>query len=149
MGATARCSLPRDLEAAAALNAETLLLDELDESEALELLGGRRGDAAGRERAGGGGGNLHAVRRSAAGRGDCGQRRQTFGMKLAQMVERLGHQQQRLALEISDRAVRSSFEVSWAALDEELQGIFPLLAVFEGRSFTAEATAHLAELTGA
>lgn len=62
------------------------------------------------------------------------------------MAERLGHQQQRLSLEISDRAVRSSFEVSWAALDEDLQAVFPQLAVFEGRSFSTAAVAYIAEL---
>ncbi|MBV7333018.1 tetratricopeptide repeat protein [Chloroflexi bacterium TSY] len=67
-------------------------------------------------------------------------------MKLAQMAARLANEQQRLGLEISDRAVRTSFEVSWEALDEELQAVFPLLAVFEGRPFTPEVLAYIAEL---
>ena len=137
----------RDLEVAAALNAETLLLDELDESEALELLRAILGnDRVNSELAAAVEictlcGDLPLAVEIAAQRLKSRPR-----MKLGQMVERLGHQQQRLALEISDRAVRSSFEVSWAALDEELQAVFPLLAVFEGRSFTSEAVASLSDL---
>lgn len=62
------------------------------------------------------------------------------------MAERLGHQQQRMELGISDRAVRASFEVSWDALDEELRKVFALLALFEGRSFRPTAVAALANI---
>ncbi|MBV7333016.1 tetratricopeptide repeat protein [Chloroflexi bacterium TSY] len=67
-------------------------------------------------------------------------------MKLEQMADRLANEKQRLGLEISNRAVRASFEVSWEALDAELQAIFPLLAVFEGRPFTVEALTYVADL---
>lgn len=35
--------------------------------------------------------------------------------------------------------------MSWDALDGELQKVFPLLAVFEGRSFAADAVAYVVE----
>ena len=65
---------------------------------------------------------------------------------LANMAARLQESQRRLGLEISDLAVRASFDVSWTALDKNLQAIFPLLAVFAGRPFTAEAIVAIAEI---
>ena len=64
--------------------------------------------------------------------------------RLADMAARLRHVQARLDLGISDHAVRTSFMVSWEALDGELQRLFALLGIFEGRSFTADALAHIA-----
>ena len=135
----------RDLDVAHALNADAMLLGELAAEKALELLEETIG--------------IDRVQREAeAAREICrvlsnlplavelaAQRLKSRPrMKLAQMAERLGDQQQRLGLGISDRAVRASFEVSWGTLDEELQAVFPLLAVFEGRSFTTEAVAGVA-----
>ncbi len=66
--------------------------------------------------------------------------------RLADMAERLQSVQDRLDLAISDRAVRTSFMVSWESLDGALRQVFALLAVFEGRSFAAPALAALADL---
>ncbi|MBX3013996.1 MAG: tetratricopeptide repeat protein [Caldilineaceae bacterium] len=66
--------------------------------------------------------------------------------RLADMAERLHNVQDRLDLAISDRAVRTSFMVSWESLDGALQQIFALLGVFGGRSFTASTLAYLANL---
>jgi len=66
--------------------------------------------------------------------------------RLADMAQRLHNVQDRLDLAISDRAVRTSFMVSWESLDSALQRTFALLGVFEGRSFAAPALAYLAEL---
>lgn len=63
--------------------------------------------------------------------------------KLGAMVRRLGEMRHRLGLEISDRAVRSSFEVSWNSLNDGLQHLFAHLAVFERRPFTAAAAAYI------
>lgn len=66
--------------------------------------------------------------------------------RLADMAERLHNVQDRLDLAISDRAVRTSFMVSWESLDSALRRVFALLGVFAGRSFAAPALAYLAEL---
>ncbi|MCA9920828.1 MAG: tetratricopeptide repeat protein [Anaerolineales bacterium] len=66
---------------------------------------------------------------------------------LADMAQRLQAEQDRLSLlAISDRAIRTSFAVSWETLDAAHRRIFALLGLFNGRSFTAEAIAHIAEL---
>jgi DNA-binding SARP family transcriptional activator/predicted ATPase/tetratricopeptide (TPR) repeat protein len=66
--------------------------------------------------------------------------------KLADMAHRLADMQNRLGLEISDHAVRASFEVSWSALDGTLKQTFALLATFNGLPFTAEALAAVAHI---
>ncbi|MBV7330656.1 tetratricopeptide repeat protein [Chloroflexi bacterium TSY] len=66
--------------------------------------------------------------------------------RLSAMAARLRSAQHRLDLGISDRAVRTSFAVSWGGLDEELQQLFAFQAVFAGRPFTAEAIAYLADI---
>lgn len=66
--------------------------------------------------------------------------------RLSDMAERLRTVEERLDLAISDRAVRTSFMVSWESLDAALRQIFALVGVFEGRSFTAPAIAHIAGL---
>ncbi len=66
--------------------------------------------------------------------------------RLQDMAERLRDIQERLALAISDRAVRTSFMVSWESLDHEQQRIFALLGVWAGRSFAVPALAALAGL---
>lgn len=62
---------------------------------------------------------------------------------LAQIAQRLQDVGYRLDLQISDRDVRTSFLVSWEALDEAHQRVFAHLAVFAGRSFTVQALAAL------
>jgi DNA-binding SARP family transcriptional activator len=65
---------------------------------------------------------------------------------LARMVRSLHSASARLAHGISNRSVRTSFEVSWAALDDSLKRIFALMGLFDGRSFTVDAIATLAAL---
>lgn len=137
----------RDLDVAHALNAQVIALGELSAESGRALLV----NVLGEER-------VHAEEEAAAEICQrlhylplaveiAAQRLQSrTRMKLTQMAARLANEAQRLGLEISDRAVRTSFEVSWQALDPELQAIFPLLAVFEGRPFTAEALAYIADL---
>lgn len=60
-------------------------------------------------------------------------------MTLHSMVERLQDAQQRRGLQISNKAVRASFELSWEMLNEELRTLFSNIGIFEGRSFTLEA----------
>ncbi len=63
---------------------------------------------------------------------------------LETLVAQLEQLQSRLsALQVGDRAVRVSFEVSWGMLSEQLQEAFCALAVFEGKSFSADAFAAL------
>lgn len=135
----------RDLDVATALNAEPVLLGELAAQEALDLLRQildprrvEQEETAAIElcRLCG---ELPLAVEIAAQRLKSRPR-----MKLAQMVTRLGDQQRRLDLGISDRAVRASFAVSWDALDQELQQLFPMLAVFGGQPFTPEAVTYLA-----
>lgn len=65
--------------------------------------------------------------------------------RLSDMAQRLRDETQRLSLlTISDREVRASFAVSWEALDSERQRVFSLLGLFDGRSFAADAIAHIA-----
>ncbi len=67
--------------------------------------------------------------------------------RLSDMAQRLRDEKQRLTLlAISDREVRASFAVSWQALDAAHRRVFALLGLFNGRSFTAEAIAHIADL---
>ncbi|MCB9006192.1 MAG: hypothetical protein H6656_02185 [Ardenticatenaceae bacterium] len=67
--------------------------------------------------------------------------------QLAEMAQRLRDETQRLSLlKISDREVRVSFAVSWGALDAARQRVFALIGLFNGRSFTAEAMAHIAKM---
>ncbi|MEM7127183.1 MAG: BTAD domain-containing putative transcriptional regulator [Chloroflexota bacterium] len=66
--------------------------------------------------------------------------------RLGAMATRLRDERYRLGLEISDQAVRTSFEVSWRSLDETLQQLFAYLAIFGGRPFQAEAIAAIMEV---
>ncbi len=136
----------RDLDVAHALNAQALLLGELSAASSRQLLAQILGEA-----------RVHAEEEAAAQIGALlhylplaveivAQRLKSRPRQLlAQMAARLGDEAQRLGLEISDRAVRASFVVSWDALDEGLQRLFALQAVFAGRPFAAEAIAYLAE----
>ncbi|MCA9958687.1 MAG: hypothetical protein KC443_06625, partial [Anaerolineales bacterium] len=67
--------------------------------------------------------------------------------RLADFAARLRNETNRLVeLRESDKAVRASFTISWQALDQMQKHIFSLLAVFEGRAFTAEALAAIADI---
>ena len=46
-----------------------------------------------------------------------------------------------------DLEVRASFALSWETLDGSLQTVFKALGMFNGRSFTAEAVAHMVGLS--
>lgn len=63
---------------------------------------------------------------------------------LARMVRNLQAAGERLAHGISHRSVRTSFNVSWDALSPELQRIFALSGLFDGRSFSVGALAAVA-----
>lgn len=66
---------------------------------------------------------------------------------LTQMADRLASVQSMLAeLQISDRAVRTSFAASWEQLTQPQQYGFACLAVFEGRSFDRSAFAPICRL---
>ena len=59
-------------------------------------------------------------------------------------LERLEHIRLRLdMLEIEDRAVRTSFELSWEMLEPRLQTVFASLALFAGRQFHPDVVAAL------
>ena len=66
--------------------------------------------------------------------------------RLLPMAARLQDERYRLGLEISDLAVRTSFEISWAALDEDLRRLFAWAALFEGRPFQGETLAALTQI---
>ncbi|WP_420641625.1 BTAD domain-containing putative transcriptional regulator [Candidatus Leptofilum sp.] len=67
--------------------------------------------------------------------------------KLADWAARLRDEKERLSLlTISDREVCASFALSWETLDRDLKRVFALLGLFAGRSFAAEAVAHIAEM---
>jgi DNA-binding SARP family transcriptional activator/tetratricopeptide (TPR) repeat protein len=65
---------------------------------------------------------------------------------LARMVRSLRSASTRLAHGISNRSVRTSFEVSWASLTAALRRTFTLLGLFDGRSFTAQAVAAIGDI---
>jgi DNA-binding SARP family transcriptional activator len=62
---------------------------------------------------------------------------------LARMVRSLRSASARLAHGISNRSVRTSFDVSWEGLPPALQRTFALTGLFDGRPFTAEAIAAI------
>ena len=63
---------------------------------------------------------------------------------LARMVRSLQAAGDRLAHGISNRSVRTSFNVSWEALPPDLQHIFALSGLFDGRAFSLAALAAAA-----
>jgi DNA-binding SARP family transcriptional activator len=63
---------------------------------------------------------------------------------LAETLARLQRIHSRLELlEVGDRAVRASFELSWQTLEPALQSLFAALALFAGRPFHPDAVAAL------
>jgi DNA-binding SARP family transcriptional activator len=65
--------------------------------------------------------------------------------KLAEFAARLKVDSPLLDIGDSEGVVRASFDISWSALDQNQKRVFAVLAVFNGRSFTAEAIAYIAE----
>ncbi|HAJ35532.1 MAG TPA: hypothetical protein DCL15_07550 [Chloroflexi bacterium] len=65
---------------------------------------------------------------------------------LARMVRSLHSASARLAHGISNRSVRTSFEVSWESLDASLRRTFAVMGLFDGRPFTAAALAASSDL---
>ncbi len=65
---------------------------------------------------------------------------------LARMVHHLQDAGDRLDHGISNRSVRTSFNVSWDALPANLQRLFAFLGLFQARSFSAEAVASILDL---
>lgn len=63
---------------------------------------------------------------------------------VARMVRSLQAAGDRLAHGISNRSVRTSFNVSWEALPPDLQRIFALSGLFDGRAFSLQALAAAA-----
>ncbi len=136
----------RDLDVAHALNADSLLLGELSLENARQLLIYILGEARVSAEEEGTREICALLQYLPLAVEIAAQRLKSRSrMKLSHMAARLQETKNRLGLKISDHAVRASFEVSWEALDEELRHIFPLLAVFEGRSFSPEAIAYLAD----
>ncbi|MEM7111946.1 MAG: BTAD domain-containing putative transcriptional regulator [Chloroflexota bacterium] len=137
----------RDLDVASALDAEEILLGELSPENGVALLTSILGEKRVKAESEAAAEicallhNLPLAVEITAQRLKSRRRR-----RLADMARRLAAMEQRLGLEISDRAVRASFEVSWGALDATLQQILGLLGVFQGRPFAAPALAHIADL---
>lgn len=147
LGSCAVLLTTRDQEIAYGLDAAPLLLNELALADSLQLLkrilGDERVDAEQEAAAeictllq-----NLPLAVEIAAQRLKLHRRR-----RLRDMARRLQDTQHRLGLAISDQAVRTSFTLSWQALDLQQQRLFSLLAVFAGRPFTPDALAHVADL---
>ena len=137
----------RDQEIAYGLDVEPVLLNELAPEESLRLLKQILGDRrVNKEKEAAQKicdllQNLPLAVEIAAQRLKSHRRR-----RLSDMAQRLQDTQHRLGLAVSDQAVRTSFTLSWQALDMQQQRLFSLLGVFAGRPFTAEAIAHVADL---
>ena len=145
-----RCAIlltTRDQEIAYGLDVEPVLLNELAPEESLRLLKQILGDRrVNKEKEAAQKicdllQNLPLAVEIAAQRLKSHRRR-----RLSDMAQRLQDTQHRLGLAVSDQAVRTSFTLSWQALDMQQQRLFSLLGVFAGRPFTAEAIAHVADL---
>ncbi len=67
-------------------------------------------------------------------------------MRLSDFVEQLKTATQKLDISNANRQVRASFNVSWQALHPEEKQWFRMLGVFNGRHFSVEAFAAVAEL---
>ncbi len=66
--------------------------------------------------------------------------------KLALFAAQLGDESARIDLADRDRAIRTSFTVSWNGLDQIQQGVFARLSVFAGRSFAVDVVTAIAEM---
>lgn len=65
---------------------------------------------------------------------------------LTSFVDQLQSETDRLGLDHADREVRASISISWQGLDEVQKRIFSTLGVFDGRDFSAAASAAVAEM---
>jgi DNA-binding SARP family transcriptional activator/tetratricopeptide (TPR) repeat protein len=139
----------RSREAAAALNAQSLSLSDLSPDNSLDMLvhivGAARVTAPLSEKAAAAqiGQLLHHLPLAVEIAAQLLQSRPR--MKVAAMAARLQDAQERLGLEISDRAVRASFAVSWEVLAERLRRVFAAMAAFGGRPFAPEALAAVVD----
>ncbi len=132
----------RNLDIAATLNAHVIQLAELKEEDSrqllVEILGETRVTAE-REAAADICQKLHhlplAVEIAAQ------RLKSRARMTLQAMAKRLDTVKNRLGLSIGDQAVRTSFQVSWDILDDDLRETFCGIAIFKGCPFTAEALA--------
>ncbi|MEM7331181.1 MAG: NB-ARC domain-containing protein [Chloroflexota bacterium] len=136
----------RNLDVATAVSAEEILLNELPLNNGIRLLKNLLGEA-----------RVEAEKEATikictllqnlplaleiVGQLLRGRRRR----KLTDMAIRLQKIDHRLGLEVADRAVRASFELSWLTLNERQQQIFSYLGVFEGRPFSRAAVANIAK----
>ena len=137
----------RNLDLAAALDAQEILLGELSPENGLKLLENLLGAARVAAEPDAAAEICALLQNLPLAVEIIGQRlKSRRRRKLADMAKRLRAVEQRLGLEIIDREIRASFEVSWSALDRTSRQIFAMLGVFEGRPFTAPALAHIAEL---
>ncbi len=147
---TNRCAIlltTRDQDIAYGLDTEPILLNELSPDDSLQLLKQILGEARVNAEPAAAQEictllqNLPLAVEIAAQRLKSHRRR-----RLGDMAQRLHDTQNRLGLAISDQAVRTSFTLSWQALDLQQQRLFSLLGVFAGRPFTPDALAHIADL---
>lgn len=138
----------RSQDAAHALNAQIVPVAALDRAESLALLGRILGADRVEDEAEAAEEICDLLEHLPLAVEIVGQRlRSRPQRRLADLATRLRSVQAMLAeLHISDRAVRASFETSWAMLDEDLQRAFAQLAVFQGRSFQVEAFNAVADL---
>lgn len=66
--------------------------------------------------------------------------------KLADFARQLAEESARLDIAHANRQVRASFQTSWQTMHPEEQHLFCLLGVFDGRPFSVDALAAVAEL---
>lgn len=140
----------RNLDIATTLNAKSIALSELEPDKSQQLLRRILGKA-----------RVEATPKEAAAAVKIGQllhhlplaveiaakRLQSRPrMRLAALAQRLESTQRRLGLEISDQAVRASFQVSWEGLTSVSKRLFAAMGVFAGRPFTVEALATIVDL---
>ncbi|MDT8307191.1 MAG: NB-ARC domain-containing protein, partial [Anaerolineae bacterium] len=134
----------RDQDVAAALNAQPFALEPLDTPAGCRLIEAILGE--------------RALEETEAGAAICGlleglplaleilaqRMRGRPQPTLQQVLTRLQQIRSRLdLLEVGDRAVRTSFELSWQMLEPPLQTLFASLGLFAGRPFHPDAVAAL------
>lgn len=139
----------RNLEAMAALNADLVPLTELSPSGSRSLLelvlGGERVSASGAETAAADEIGQLLAHLPLAVEIVAQLLKSRRRMPLAAMAARLHERRQRLGLAVSDLAVRTSFQVSWEELDDNLKQVFAGMALFNGRPFAPSALAAVTD----
>jgi tetratricopeptide (TPR) repeat protein/transcriptional regulator with XRE-family HTH domain len=138
----------RDQDVAHALHAQLLPLPALDAQSSLDLLGQLIGPTRVSAEADAADAICALLEHLPLAVEIAGQRlRARPDRRLADFANRLRSVQAVLGeLRISDRAVRTSFEASWQALDDDLRRSFAQLALFEARPFDVDAFAAIAAL---